>query len=331
MWQTLETKAQFISQVMTGDASMRKAEDVDATALSYAEVKAIASGNPMVIEKAQIDAEVIRLNRLQHQHQDSQYSIRMRIRRTEEQVQDEEKCIVQLRQDIATRKPTKGEAFCMTIDGKHFDERVQAGHQLVFIGASLKPMQETRQIGSIAGFSISLHRLEARVELRIHGKRTYGSTVSDSPQGTIASLEHALGDMDAQLAGSTDNLSRLKTRVQELQAQSQQPFDHQEKLEVAEKRQQEIIAALDLAKNQASTQVDEQPESPINEEQAIGSALESSEAEDSNEIVQPAHEPPKAPVIRGCIETPRGPLARATTLPQEHFTPQHSPKQGVRL
>src|SRR5690606_42052831 len=57
MWQTLETKARFISQVMTGDATMRTAEDVDATALSYAEVKAIASGNPMVIEKAQVDAE----------------------------------------------------------------------------------------------------------------------------------------------------------------------------------------------------------------------------------------------------------------------------------
>ncbi len=336
MWQTLETKARFISQVMTGDASLRKAEDVDATALSYAEVKAIASGNPMVIEKAQIDAEVIRLNRLQRQHQDSQYSIRLRIRRTEEQVQDEEKCIVQLRQDIATRKPTKGEAFCMTIDGKHFDERVQAGRQLVFIGASLKPMQETRQIGSIAGFPISLHRLEARVELRIHGKRTYGSTVSDSPQGTIASLEHALGDMDAQLAESTENLSRLKTRVQELQAQSGQPFEHQEKLEAAEKRQQEIIAALDLEKNQASTQVDEQPETPINEELSIGSALESSEAEDFNKIVQPVQEPPQvpeSPAIRSGIETPRGSLTRRASAQPEVAVPRigQSPKQGVGL
>jgi hypothetical protein len=258
----------------------------------------------------------------------------MRIRRGEEQVQDEGKCIAQLREDIATRKPTKGDAFCMTIDGKHFDERVQAGRQLVFIGTSLKPMQETRQIGSIAGFSISLHRLEARVELRIHGKRTYGSTVSDSPQGTIASLEHALGDMDAQLAESKENLSRLKTRVQELQAQSQQPFEHQEKLAVAEKRQHEIIAALDLAKNQASTQVDEQPEA---ETQTTGEhRLASQPAEVSSECVQPVQEAPKvsaAPVVRSGIETPRGPLARTVPAQPESFRARikQSPKQGMGL
>jgi hypothetical protein len=68
MWQTLETKCRFIAQVMTGDATMRRAEDVDAAALTYAEVKAIASGNPLVIEKATIDAEVTRLTRLKKQH-----------------------------------------------------------------------------------------------------------------------------------------------------------------------------------------------------------------------------------------------------------------------
>jgi hypothetical protein len=108
----------------------------------------------------------------------------------------------------------------MTIDGQHFDERVKAGRRLVFIAAELKPMQETRQIGSIAGFPISLHRLESRVELRIHGRNTYEATVGDSPQGTVASLEHALGDFEAQLTESTENLGRLKTRIQELQAQS---------------------------------------------------------------------------------------------------------------
>ena len=310
MWQTLEVKARFISQVMTGDATMRKAEDVDATALSYAEVKAIASGNPMVIEKAQIDAEVIRLNRLQRQHQDSQYSIRLRIRQTEGQMKDEEKFIAKVRQDIATRKPTKGEAFCMTIDGKYFDERVKAGRELVFIAEALKPMQETRQIGSIAGFPISLSRLDARVELRIHGKQTYGSTVSDSPQGTIASLEHALGDMDAQLVEASENLGRLKTRIQDLEAQSHQPFEHQEKLEAAEKRQQEIVAALDLTKNQASTQVDAQPEA-----EAQDSAIKLTEgAIDSRpQTAQTMPEYSNAVAVStrcSGITTPRGPLRR---------------------
>jgi hypothetical protein len=260
MWQTLETKARFIAQVMIGDATMRKAEDVDATALSYAEVKAIASGNPMVIEKAQVDAEVIRFNRLRRQHIDSQHSIRLRIKSAEHNVTVEEKFLSHLQQDLATRTPTRGNSFTMTIDGQHYDERVNAGRQLVFIGAALKPMQSTCTIGSIAGFPISLHRLDARIELRIHGKNTYQATVSDSPQGTINSLEHALGDFESQQAGSQENLKRLEKRIGELQAQLGVPFEHQEKLEAAEMRQQEIITALDLSKNQASTQVDEQPE-----------------------------------------------------------------------
>ena len=220
MWQTLETKARFIAQVMTGECDLRRLEDMDGAALTYAEVKAIASGNPLVIEKAQIDAEVIRLTRLQRQHQDSQYSIRLRIKQTEASLKAEEKFAANLRQDLATRKPTRGDAFTMTIDGQHFDERVKAGRQLVFIAAGLKPMQETRQIGSIAGFPISLHRLESRVELRIHGRNSYAATVSDSPQGTVASLEHALGEFELQLTESTENIERLKTRIQQLQGKA---------------------------------------------------------------------------------------------------------------
>jgi N12 class adenine-specific DNA methylase len=334
MWQTLETKARFISQVMTGDATMRMAEDVDATALSYAEVKAIASGNPMVIEKAQVDAEVIRLNRLHRQHQDSQYSIRLRIRQTEQQVKDEEKAIATLRKDIATRQPTKGEAFRISIDGTQIEERVKAGRQLVFIAETLKPMQETRQIGSIAGFSISLHRLESRVELRIHGERTYSSTVSDSPQGTISSMEHALGDMDAHLAESMENLTLLKVRVQELQAQSQQPFEHQERLEAAEKRQQEIVAALDLEKNQASARVDEQPDAETISigEQASAVAQGTSQNAIEDRAIRRVAEPPTSAESCG-LDGPCGPLPRRASGQSESARPRiTSPqKQGMGI
>jgi len=191
---------------------------------------------------------------------DSQHSIRLRIKSAEHNVTVEEKFVANLQQDLATRTPTRGDNFTMTINGNHYDERVEAGRQLVFIGAALKPMQSSRKIGSVAGFPISLHRLDARIELRIHGKNTYQATVSDSPQGTIGSLEHALGEMESQQADSEENLKRLGKRIGELKTQLDVPFEHQEKLESAEKRQQEIIAALDLSKNQASTQVDEQAE-----------------------------------------------------------------------
>jgi hypothetical protein len=84
MWQTLETKAKFIAQVMSGDMTIRRLEDLDSAALTYAEVKAIASGNPLVIEKAQVDAELIRLTRLRSAHAEEQYRIRSNLRRSHE-------------------------------------------------------------------------------------------------------------------------------------------------------------------------------------------------------------------------------------------------------
>ncbi len=260
MWQTLETKARFIAQVMTGDATMRKAEDVDSAALSYAEVKAIASGNPMVMEKAHVDAEVIRLNRLKRQHQDSVYSIRRRIASTRSELHATETFIANLHRDLSTRTATRGDQFAMTIKDRHFEDRVEAGRQLVFIGAALKPFQETRKIGSIAGFPFSLRRLENRVELRLHGFNTYHATVSDSPQGSIASIEHTLAGMEAKGMESRQDLEKLNTRLQELHVQAETPFEHHEKLVEAEARQQEIVAAFELAENQASPQMEETPD-----------------------------------------------------------------------
>lgn len=257
MWQTLETKARFISQVMIGDATMRKAEDVDSTALSYAEVKAIASGNPMVLEKAQVDAEVIRLSRLKRQHMDSVYSIRSRIRGIDDQIKRTFRFIEKLEQDIAARKPTRGDLFSMTIGKKSFTDRIEAGRKLVFIGAALKTYEETKEIGTVAGFGISMRNLGARVELRIHGKNDYEATVSDSPQGTIASIEHALGSLEKYLEEAREKPPQFEKQREQLDSHGGQAFEHEEKLAASLSRQREIIEALDITKNQAVAQVDE--------------------------------------------------------------------------
>ncbi|MFT3992231.1 MAG: DEAD/DEAH box helicase family protein [Luteolibacter sp.] len=257
MWQTLETKARFISQVMVGDATMRKAEDVDSTALSYAEVKAIASGNPMVLEKAQMDAEVIRLTRLKRQHMDSSHSLRARIRGIDDQSKRIGKFIENLEHDLSTRTPTRGELFSMTLGKETFTDRIEAGLKLVFMGASLKTYEETQKVGSIAGFGISLRNMGARVEVKLHGKNDYEATVSESPQGTIASIEHALGSLEKRLEESRDELPRLASQRKQLVSQVGLPFEHEDKLVAALNRQREIIDVLDITKNQATAQVDE--------------------------------------------------------------------------
>src|ERR1700724_3132577 len=108
MWQTLETKAKFIAQVMSGDMTIRRLEDLDSAALTYAEVKAIASGNPLVIEKAQVDAELIRLTRLKRQHAESLYQMRANLRRSHEDAEAFAGRLANLRQDISTRQDRSG-------------------------------------------------------------------------------------------------------------------------------------------------------------------------------------------------------------------------------
>ncbi|HWC58624.1 MAG TPA: DEAD/DEAH box helicase family protein, partial [Verrucomicrobiae bacterium] len=260
MWQTLETKSRFIAQVMTGDATMRRAEDVDAAALTYAEVKAIASGNPLVIEKAAVDAEVMRLTRLKKQHSESLYQIRYRIKSLAENIGMVERDIANIREDLRTRTSTKGKDFSMVVNKETFTDRAKAGRQLVFMAAALKPFQATKTIGSIAGFSVSIQRLDERANLVIHGKNTYTANISDSALGTIASLEHTLDGLDDRLHEREADLKQCRKQSEDLEKQTNQPFEHEEKLETATKRQQEIVTALDITKNQASASVGESEE-----------------------------------------------------------------------
>ena len=256
MWQTLETKCRFISQIMNGDATVRRAEDVDAAALTYAEVKAIASGNPLVIEKAAVDAEVMRLTRLKKQHAESLYQMRYRIKSLAESVQIAERDIVNIREDLRTRTSTRGENFSMTVKKETFADRAKAGRALVFLAAALKPFQSTNTMGNIGGFPVSIHRFDERTNLSIHGKNSYNANVSDSALGTIASVEHALESMEDRLHEREADVKEARKQGEDLTKQLGHPFEHEQKLSAATKRQQEIVTKLDITKNQASASVD---------------------------------------------------------------------------
>ena len=131
MWQTLETKAKFIAQVMSGDMTVRRLEDMDSAALTYAEVKAIASGNPLVIEKAQVDAELIRLTRLRSAHAEEQYRIRSNLRHSHEEVETWTERLANLRQDLTVRQDTSGDKFRIELDKQVLDNRGIAGELML--------------------------------------------------------------------------------------------------------------------------------------------------------------------------------------------------------
>ncbi len=252
MWQTLETKCRFIAQVMTGDATVRRAEDVDSAALTYAEVKAIASGNPLVIEKAAIDAEVMRWTRLKKQHAESLYQMRSHIRRLTDNAQILEREIGNIREDLKTRTSTRGDNFSMTVKNGTFTDRVKAGRALVFLAAALKPFESSQPLGRVGGFPISIERFDERVTIVIQGRHSYWANVSESPAGTIASLEHALDSIEDRLRERKTDIAQSVRQSADLMKQLNQPFENEEKLAAAAKRQQQIIAALGITKSQAA-------------------------------------------------------------------------------
>ena len=189
--------------------------------------------------------------------------MRYRIKSLADSVQTCEREIANIREDLRTRTSTRGDNFFMTVKMEPFTDRVKAGRALVFLAAALKPFQSTKAVGDIAGFPISVHRFDERSTLIIHGRYEYKANVSDSPAGTIASVEHALESMDDRLRERESDLKQCLKQTADLTKQLDHPFEHEEKLEAATKRQQEIVTALDITKNQASARTDERAEQSV--------------------------------------------------------------------
>ncbi len=213
-----------------------------------------------MIEKATIDAEVMRLTRLKGQHAESLYQMRHRIKRLGESAQILEREIANIREDLRTRTSTRGDNFSMTVKNETFTDRVKAGRALVFTAAALKPFESAKTIGTIGGFPISVERFEERATILIHGKHSYRANISDRPAGTIASLEHALDSFEDRLRERETDLAQSQHQSADLTEQLDQPFEHEKKLVDATERQQEIVAALDITKNQAAASVAESAE-----------------------------------------------------------------------
>jgi N12 class adenine-specific DNA methylase/predicted O-methyltransferase YrrM len=252
MWQTLETKAKFIHQVMTGDTHVRHLEDIDSRALTYAEVKAIASGNPMVIEKASVDAEVMRLNRLRSQHAETQYRIRSDLRRLVEKIPDFKQHIENLKLDMKQRANTQGDAFQIVLEKSVVKDRAIAGELLSRMARRVSDRHQQFDIGSFAGFELCVRSsVWGRVEFVLKGKNHYAVDPTETALGTVRSLEYFVQHLEDRLAHKQSDLADSEKKCAELEAKVGQPFEHEAKLQSLTVRQSELEAALDITKNQA--------------------------------------------------------------------------------
>lgn len=264
MWGVLETKAKFIGQIMTKESHVRRIEDLDAPALTYAEVKAIASGNPLVIEKAKVDAEVMRLNRLRSQHSETLFITRNSIRRAQEDISRLEQKIANIQADLDIRQNTKGEAFAIKIENRIYENRGEAGVALNQFAERHHLTAKLLDVGEFAGFKVQLWPERVK-EVVLRGKNAYTVNISETPLGTISSLEHVVRSLDGRINECRNDLAQTAHRLEELQPHAHKPFEHEEKLKYLNHRQEEIVQALDLTKNQASNSLVAEP-TPVAEE-----------------------------------------------------------------
>ena len=256
MWQTLETKAKFIGQVMTGESDLRRIEDVDGTALTYAEVKAIASGNPMVIEKARIDAEIARLSRLHCEHQETNYKLRSRVRHLTDELPRLELRLEAVRRDLSTRQDTSGDRFVMVLEGQELRDRGIAGELLIRRAERLRGTRKDLLLGNIAGFQIFVaDNFMGGPEIVLKGATTYTANVTDTAHGTIRSVEHTLQHLEEVVENLARGIADARKRLADTQAQVNAPFEYAQRLAELVHRQQQTEDELDLTKNQASAQL----------------------------------------------------------------------------
>ena len=262
MWQTLETKARFIHQVMRGETSVRAAEDLESGALTYAEIKAIASGNPAVVEKIKIDTEVRKLDQLRAVHDNQQRHIRWEIRDLPRQIAEAKQHLAHIEADLATRNANDSDEFVMKVGNRVFSgkgAREEAAKALTLTILTWRDDQTMQPRGAFRGFEVlsrgkstgfgTLQEDERIPDLFVRGRATYSANLNASnPVGTVQSIEHALRNLDKLAVEQQSRVTRIEKELADYRVQADRPFEHEERLKQLVARQSELNSLLDLDK-----------------------------------------------------------------------------------
>jgi N12 class adenine-specific DNA methylase/SAM-dependent methyltransferase len=260
-WQTVERKAAFIHQVMSGDVPGREIDDVGDTALSYAEVKALATGNPLILEKAGVDNELARLLRLRQAHDRDQTGLSRTLAGCDSTATRLEGEIATLEVAIDARRGTGGESFAMTVDGTRHTKRPDAGGHLKAVLAQELHRQQrqerpspARVVGELGGLALELTTrrdfggtAEARVRIGatpVHLRLIGADLGSTDALGLVSRLEKRVRGLDVALETARADLSRTNREAAAARARLGAPFPHEERLAKLRARQAEIGAAL---------------------------------------------------------------------------------------
>ena len=290
LFQTLENKQRFISQIMTSKSPVRSCEDVDEQALSYAEIKALCAGNPLIKEKMDLDVQVAKLKVLKADHQSQKFRLQDKLlTKFPADIRETNAYIAGVKADaqLAAAHPQVQEGFCgMTIKGVTYDEKKTAGERLVLACSEL-PNAEEKVIGSYRGFELSLRFDTFRSEYQalLKGQRKYTVPLGTDPLGNIIRLDNSLNNFPERITAAENELDTLHQQQAAAQIEVEKPFPQEEELAEKSARLAELNAQLDVDEKSHEPEQDEEEQEDEPRRPSVLAALE--EKADKSEPVKP--------------------------------------------
>ena len=279
LYQTLENKQRFISQIMTSKSPVRSCEDVDEQALSYAEIKALCAGNPLIKEKMDLDVQVAKLKVLKADHQSQKFRLQDKLlTKFPADIQETNAHIAGLKADaqLAAAHPQGKEEFCgMVIKGVAYDEKKIAGERLVLACSEL-PNAEEKVIGNYRGFELSLRFDAFRTEYQalLKGQRKYTVPLGNDPLGNIIRLDNSLNSFPERITAAENELTTLHQQQAAAQVEVEKPFPQEEELAQKSARLAELNAQLDVDEKQHDEPEQEEPKKEDAPRPSVLAALE---------------------------------------------------------
>lgn len=267
LWQTVENKQKFISQIMTSKSPVRSCDDMDETALSYAEIKALCAGDPRIKEKMDLDVDVARLRLLKADHQSKQYRLEDNVlKHFPEQIREKELRIEGFKADmqmLAGNAPPEGEFAGMTLFNKTYADKDKAGEALLAACRTV-PHNAELPIGSYRGMKMTVgyDAFRADVILTLHGEMNHPVVMGEAALGNLLRIENAIKGISTRLEQAEGQLENVKQQLETAKAELGKPFPQEEELRTKSARLAVLDAELDMdAQSQRQTE-EKQSEKP---------------------------------------------------------------------
>ena len=252
MWQILENKQKFISQIMTSKSPVRACEDVDDTALSYAEIKALATGNPYIKEKMDLDVQVSKLKLLKANHTSQIYRLESDIAKNfPVQISALKERIAGMQVDLQVVKSVDlqdNDTFAMTVGNVLYEDKKEAGEALIAACAGLKTVSTGGKVGEYHGFTLSAsyNMFSNAFELTIKGKCSYKLEIGKDPVGNMQRIHNTLSSIDRKLTESEQKLETVQQQLATAQEEVKKPFPKEAELNEKMERLSELNALLNM-------------------------------------------------------------------------------------